>query len=168
MRDLCGFFIFQKYAIIRAALKIIFLLNVMVPINYWAVLIAAVASMALGFLWYGPLFGKIWMTLSGMTDETIALAKSKGMGKGYALSFLGSLVMSYVLAHAIVFASAYLQVSEVSAGLTAGFWNWIGFIAPVTLGTVLWDGKPWKLWFLNNAYQLTSLLVMGVILSLWK
>lgn len=41
------------------------------------------------------------------------------------------------------------------------------FIAPVTLGVVLWEGKPWKLWVLNNGYQLLSLLVMGVILAIW-
>lgn len=49
-----------------------------------------------------------------------------------------------------------------------GFWNWLGFVAPVTLGGVLWEGKPWKLWGLNNGYQLLSLLVMGVILALWR
>lgn len=32
-------------------------------INYLAVLIAAVASMIIGFLGYGPLFGKAWMRL---------------------------------------------------------------------------------------------------------
>lgn len=48
----------------------------------------------------------------------------------------------------------------------AGFWNWLGFIAPVTLGVVLWEGKPWKLWVLHNAYYLLALLVMGVILGL--
>lgn len=142
--------------------------NTLVPINFLAVLVAAISSMVLGFLWYGPIFGKTWMALSGVTQEKIVAGKSKGMGKAYVMAFFGSLVMSYVLAHALVFASAYLQASGVSAGLMAAFWNWLGFIAPVTLGTVLWDGKPWKLWFLNNAYWLFSLLIMGVILSSWK
>ena len=138
-----------------------------VPINYVAVLAAAVASMVLGSVWYGPLFGKQWMALSGKSMADMDAAKKKGMGKSYAFMFVGSLVMSYVLAHALVFASAYLKVSGVNAGLMAGFWNWLGFIAPVTLGVVLWDGKPWKLWILNNAFQLLSLLVMGVILAVW-
>jgi len=41
--------------------------------------------------------------------------------------------MSYVLAHELIFASVYLKVSGVSAGLMCGFFNWLGFIAPVTL-----------------------------------
>ena len=139
-----------------------------VPINYMAVLGGAVVSMVLGSLWYGPLFGKAWIALSGMSEKQMAMAKEKGMGSSYALMFVGSLVMSFVLAHALVFASAYLKADGISAGLTAGFWNWLGFIAPVTLSTVLWDKKPWKLWILNNGYHLTSLLLMGALLAVWK
>ena len=139
----------------------------MVPINYFAVVAATIASMALGALWYGPLFGKTWSALMGFTPESMEAMKGKGMGKSYALMAVGSLLMSYVLAHALIFASEYLAMEGVLAGLTSGFWNWLGFIAPVTLGAVLWEGKPWKLWILNNAYQLLSLLIMGVILPVW-
>ncbi|MBI3341870.1 DUF1761 domain-containing protein, partial [Candidatus Curtissbacteria bacterium] len=34
-------------------------------INYMAVVAAAVVNMVLGFLWYGPLFGKPWMKMMG-------------------------------------------------------------------------------------------------------
>lgn len=139
-----------------------------VPINHLAVLVAAVASMVLGALWYGPIFGKTWVTLSGFTKEKMAEAQAKGMGKSYAVTFVGSLLMSYVLAHAIIFAGAYFKMEGVGAGLMSGFWNWLGFIAPVTAGAVLWEGKPWRLWFLNNAFNLLSLLIMGVILALWR
>lgn len=139
-----------------------------VDINYLAVLVAAIASMAIGSFWYSTKgFGKQWMALSGMTAGKIDAAKAQGMGKMYAIAFVGSLLMSYVLAHALVFASAYMNVSGGSAGLAVGFWNWLGFIAPVTLGSVLWEGKPWKLWMLNNAYYLVTLLMMGVLLAVW-
>jgi hypothetical protein len=75
--------------------------------------------------------------------------------------------MAYVLSHSIVFANFYLGTSGIYGGLMAGFWNWLGFVAPVTLGSVLWEGKSWKLWCFNNSYYLVMLLVMGVILSLW-
>jgi len=32
-------------------------------------------------------------------------------------------------------------MSGVSGGLMSVFWNWLGFIATVTLGAVLWEGK---------------------------
>jgi hypothetical protein len=137
-----------------------------VPINYIAVVVAAAAHMVIGFLWFGPLFGKQWMALSGVSMDKINAAKPN-MGKTYVLSALGALVMAWVLSYSLVFASAYLHVTGVQAGLMAGFWNWLGFIATVTLGTVLWDGKPWALWLLTNAYYLISLCVMGVILAAW-
>ncbi len=139
-----------------------------VDINYLAVLGAAAASMVIGSLWYGPLFGKQWMALSGIGPDMIERIKAKGMGKTYVLAFVGSLVMAYVLAHALIFASAYLKIAGMQAGLMAGFWNWLGFVAPVTLGVVLWEGKPWRLWVLSNGYYLASLLAMGVILAIWR
>ena len=139
----------------------------MVPINYLAVLASTVIMMALGFLWYGPIFGKQWMVLMGFTTESIEAAKAKGMTKSFALMALGALFMSFVLAHSLIFASAYLNISGIGAGLQAGFWSWLGFIVPVSLGSVLWDGKPWKLWFINAGYYLVGLLLIGTLLALW-
>ncbi len=68
----------------------------------------------------------------------------------------------------VFFANEYLKTSGVGAGLMVGFFNWIGFIAPVTIGVVTYEKKPFALWVLNNAYWLISLLVMGIILALWQ
>lgn len=141
-------------------------MDVVVPINYVAVLVAALASIVLGFAWYGPLFGKQWMAMMGFTKESIDAAKKKGMAKTYVLMAVGSLVMAYVLAHALVFASAYTKTVGVSAGLMVGFWNWLGFVMPVKMGDQLWGGKPWMLLVLDGGYYLVSLCAMGVILAL--
>ena len=137
-----------------------------IPINYLAVLVSAIANMVLGFLWFGPLFGKSWMALSGVSVPSPE--QRKKMGPLYLLAFVAALIMAFVMAHALYFASTVLQVSGVSAGLQAGFWNWLGFVAVVTLGMVLWEGKSWKLWAIINGYWLVSLLVMGVILGVWQ
>jgi len=139
----------------------------MVPINYLAVVGAAVVAMVLGFLWYGPLFGKKWIESSGLSTEKLNEMKARGMGTTYALMVVSTLIMSYVLSHVLVFASTYMNVSGISAGLSTGFWNWLGFVAPVSLGAVLWDGKSWTYWFITAGYYLVSLLLMGVILALW-
>ena len=65
----------------------------MVPINYFAVLIAATSSMVLGFFWYGTLFGKIWIDLSSFSKKDMEKAKEKGMSMSYGLMFVGSLFM---------------------------------------------------------------------------
>ena len=137
-----------------------------VPINYWAILVCGVVAMIIGSLWYGPLFGKLWMSF--YSSKEIEAGKKKGMAKQYGIMFVGSLVMAYVLAHAYVFASTYLHASGWIGGVVAAFWNWLGFVAPVTMGGVLWEGKSWRLWILNNAYNLVTLSVMGVIIAVWQ
>ena len=140
----------------------------MIPINFLAVVGAAVAAMILGFLWYGPLFGKKWLAESGMSAEKIEAMKAKSMNMTYVIMVVSTLIMSYVLSNALVFASTYLNASGVSAGLQAGFWNWLGFVAPVALGGVLWEGKSWTYWTITAGYYLVSLCMMGVILALWQ
>lgn len=136
-----------------------------VPVNYLAVLVAAVVMMVIGMMWHGPLFGKTWAKLSGVSEEKM---RSGGMARRIGISFIGWLLMSYVLQHAIVFAGKYLGLSGIQAGLIVGFFNWLGFIAPVLMAPVLWEGKSWKLWLINSGYFLVSLLVMGIILAVWK
>lgn len=141
----------------------------MVPIEYGAVVVAAILSMVIGFVWYGPLFGKVWSELMGwgpMTPEKMKEMQKKAR-PAYAITFVASLVMAYVLAHTYVFASSYTNTVGLVGGLMAGFWSWLGFIMPVTLGSVLWDGKPWKLWFINAGYWLVLLLVMGAVIGWW-
>ncbi len=67
----------------------------------------------------------------------------------------------------MVFAMAYLKSTGVMAGLQGGFWNWLGFMAPVIMGDQLWGGKPWKLFPITGGYYLVSLCLMGVILATW-
>lgn len=137
-----------------------------VEVNYVAVLLAGVASMAVGFLWYGPmLFAKPWMKLMGHTKETIEAGK-KDMGKMYGISFVLSLVMAYVLSHVMTFSENYYHYEMVTTGLTSAFWMWLGFVMPVQATDVLFGGKKWKLFAINTGYQLVSLLAMGVVLGL--
>lgn len=136
----------------------------MVPVNYLAIVACAILSMVIGSLWYGPLFGKPWMKMMGINPKGM---KGSEMGKLYGIQLVGSLVMAFVLAHSLVFAKAYLGEAGISAGLQTGFWNWAGFVGPVTLTSVLWEGKPWKLWLLNNGYYLVLLCAMGTLLALW-
>jgi hypothetical protein len=135
----------------------------MVPvhINYLAVLVAGLVNYAIGAVWFGALFGKPWMALSGIKEMKPSVGPM-------LLGLVGSLLMSFVLAHAIVFASAYMKAEGLGGGLMAGFWNWLGFVAPVTLSVVIYEKKSWKLWFIDNGYWLIALLAMGAILSAWK
>lgn len=130
-----------------------------VEVSYTAVVVAAVVSFIIGFLWYSPLlFGKMWMRLMGLTEQKMKEAK-KGMAKTMAFGFIATLVMSYVMAHIIGFSGA----ATATEGAMGGFWVWLGFVATIMLGSVLWESRPFSLYLINSLHYLVVLVVMGVI-----
>jgi uncharacterized protein DUF1761 len=139
----------------------------MVSINYFAVLVVAIVNMVLGFLWYGPVFGKTWTKLMKFSEERMKEAKEKGMGGSYVIMAIGSLLMSWVVAIFVNSGEAHYGVWTATFGVHIGLYLWIGLAAPITVGSVLWEGKPWKLWVLNAGYYLVSLVIMGAILGVW-
>ena len=139
-----------------------------VTINYWAVLVCAIVAIGIGIVWYGPLFGKKWMKLIDMKmPEEITPAMKREMYKSYVVTAISSFVMAYVLAHTLYFATVVTRMTGVEAGLQVALWSWIGFVVPVSLLSVTWEGRPWKYWFIVAGYYLVTLAVMGVILSVW-
>lgn len=138
-----------------------------VPINYWAVLVSAVAALIIGGLWYGPVFGKLWMRLAGITPEAMKSMKLTPVQAMFG-GFLALLLMAYVLAHVYVFASLFFGQFGATSGMMAAFWSWLGFVVPVTAGVFLWEGKSVKLWVLNATYYLVSMLAMGAIIGAWQ
>jgi hypothetical protein len=116
--------------------------------NWLGIIAAAVASMVVGYIWYGPLFGKAWMKLMGIKD----MADKSEMPKIYGIMFVASLVTAYVL---LLF----------GASIDTAFWVWLGFQAPLLLNSVLFEKKPWNLYFINAGYQLAALVTMSFVLS---
>lgn len=136
-----------------------------IEVNYMAVIVAAIANMAVGFMWFGPLFGKQWIKMMGWTPQQMQDAQKKGMAKSYILAFIASLITAWVLAELSVVVGSYLLLEGVSAGLKAGFLGWVGFALLVNLNSVIWEGKSWKLFMLNTGYYLVAFLVMGAIVG---
>jgi len=130
-------------------------------VNLLPVLVAGVVAYAIGALWYSPvLFGNKWMALMGLKKESMP---KEGMGKSYAAGFVATLVMSYVLALFIL----ATEMAGWTGGAFVGFWVWLGFVATVTFGSILWENKPFSLFALNNGHYLVVFMVMGAILGGW-
>ena len=135
-----------------------------VHVNYWAILIASIVSFVLGWIWHSPMvFGNMWMKLSNMDKKKMDEAKKKGMAKPISFQFIATLVTAYVLAYFV----NYSQAKTIIDGAMVGIWAWIGFVATVMVGMVIWEGKPFKLFLINAGHVLVSLIVMGAILAVW-
>ena len=129
--------------------------------NWLEIVVAAVTAMVLGFLWYGPIFGKYWMKLTGMTEAKMNEAKKKGMARSYATMMVSALVMAYALSMFI----SKIGANSMMDGVLVGFWAWLGFAAPVQLSKVLWGSDTWELYYLETGYYLVSLVLMGAIIG---
>jgi hypothetical protein len=137
-----------------------------IEINYLAVLLAGVAFMIVGFLWYSPaLFGNKWASLKGYTPESLKEAQAS-MGKYYALSFVLGLLTAYMLAHVMVLSESFFDNPMVQTGLTTAFFMWLGFVMPVQATTQIFGEKNWKLFAIDTGYQLAGLLVMSLVIGL--
>lgn len=134
-------------------------------VNIWAVLASAVASMILGFLWYGPLFSKPWMKEMGWdpNDQTQMAKMKSAAGPAYFQQFVGALIMAYVFAHVL----KAFDNNGVAMGLQGALWMWLGFIAPIKYGETLWGKASMKLFFIDSFYYLVLLAVYSIILTLW-
>ena len=123
-------------------------------VNLVAVIVAAVVSMVIGAIWYSPkVFGGEWMKSGG--------GGHGDMKKAYFWTFIGTLVTAYVLSYFIG------HPGMANVGASVGFWAWLGFMAPVELGAVVWGNKPMKHFWVCAGHSLVSLVVMGSILAVW-
>jgi len=128
-------------------------------INFLAVFVAALASFAIGGLWYSPvLFGNIWMKEAGISEEK---AKKSNMIKTFGLSFLLSLIICFNLA-------AFLgPESDFVWGMTAGALAGIGWVA-TSLGILyLFEGRSLKLFLINGGYCAVNFIIAGGIIGAW-
>ena len=129
-------------------------------LNLWIVLAAGVAKFLLGGLWYSPvLFSKQWAKLTGIKESSM----KSGAGKAMGIEFFLGLLMAFVLAHAIRYSGA----QGIGEGIVCAFWNWLGFVAAFGFTSVNFEKRPLKLFYINQGFQLLSMLLMGTILVLW-
>ena len=66
-----------------------------IAINYLAVALCVLVALPVGFVWFGPLFGKPWAKEMGMED--MEPPGGAAMGKSMVIYALGSLLIAWVL-----------------------------------------------------------------------
>ncbi len=128
------------------------------------VLVAAIAGFVIGFLWHGPLFGKVWMKMMGITQKQMKEAQMKNMLPQMAAAFVQQLVLSYVIA---LFAGA-LGVASAMDAVQLAFWLWLGFIVTTHLNGVLWENRKLELYLFNLSYYAALFLAITLIVGLWQ
>jgi hypothetical protein len=129
-------------------------------VNYWAVLVAAATPLATSALYY-VLFGNAWLTLRGIDPNTAKLTPQ-------AWQMLGQLGHNLVIALALAYVLARLEVSTSKDALRLGLLVWVGFQAMAVAGSVLHEGYPLGLYLLHVGDALQATLLMALVLSAWR
>ncbi|MEX0722209.1 MAG: DUF1761 domain-containing protein [Balneolaceae bacterium] len=134
-------------------------------INWLAVLAATLVGFVIGFLWYGPLFGKKWMASVGISEEDV---QQSNMVKTFGLTFLFQFVMASFLALFFYGNPEGAATITGSTGAFYGFLTGFGWVAMAIGVNALYEQKSWSYIFINGGFWVVVFTLMGWILGLWK
>ncbi|HSX17131.1 MAG TPA: DUF1761 domain-containing protein [Patescibacteria group bacterium] len=136
-----------------------------VEVNWLAVVLATVAAVVVGTIWYSKtVFGTVWMHLAGLSEGQM----KKGMFLPMLSAVAGSLVTAYILAHVTFLAHAFFKNSFFMDAVQTAFWLAIGISATTLIIHNSFEQKPWKLTWLAIGNRMVTLLVMGAVIGLLK
>lgn len=134
-------------------------------INWLAVALATISSMAVGAVWYsGSVFGNYWAKLAKIDMKRASKEAPKALTLALVLSFF----TAFVLAHMIELAHAYHGSSYMKDAITTAWWIWLGFEATAILTHNAFEQKKFNLSILAIGNRLVTLMVMAVIFGLLK
>jgi hypothetical protein len=130
-------------------------------LNYWAVIVAAIASFVFGGIWYSVL-AKAWMGALGKTEAEIKASGPKPLL--FVTAFVALLVMAWVLAGVV----GHLGPGQVTLrnGLVSGAFVWLGFVATTLVVNHGFQGARRMLTAVDGGHWLGVLLIQGAVIGL--
>jgi Protein of unknown function (DUF1761) len=132
-----------------------------INLNYWAILVAALATFCLEAVWYTA-FQKPW--LRGISSTREQLMNS---GVNPAFSYATALLMAAVLAAAI---SCILQLTGPQTalrGIRMGAIVWFSFVFTTFATEYAFEVKP-GLFGINAGFWLFGMILTGAIVGGWR
>jgi hypothetical protein len=131
----------------------------MIQVNLTAVVLASVAAMGVGFIWYSDtLFGKKWAKYNNLSGPKM---EKEAMIKNFSITFVGALISAYILSMFMHYAGAINVVD----GVKTAFWAWLGFVLPTGLANSLFLKRSLEAYCLEAGHHLVALAVMGAIIA---
>jgi len=131
-------------------------------VNWIAIALATVASMAIGAGWYS-LLAKPWIAANGFSEEQIKSVEANDTPIIYVIAAICHVVMAFILS-GVVFHAAAGEVT-MSKGILTGFLVWLGFVLTSMSVNHRFQFKPWSLTIIDSGHYLVVLLVQGAIIG---
>jgi hypothetical protein len=128
-------------------------------LNWAAVIVAAVAYFALGWLWYSnALFGRQYRAAIGKEEASDVVDVG---------AIVANLAGWFIAAVALALVSAAVGADSVLDGLVLGLVVSFGFIGTNRIVASFYETRNSALMAVNAPYTLLGYVIMGVILAVW-
>ncbi|MDR2255489.1 MAG: DUF1761 domain-containing protein [Arthrobacter sp.] len=135
------------------------------PINYLAVVLATIAAMAIGFVYYHPkVMGTRWAAAIGHTEESMAKGPKPWV---YPLLILCAFVTAWVLAGAGVLSLYFYGGSFFWNVLLTAWILFVGFTAARVVVHDAFDPRGFKVTVHTLLNEFIIVTVMALIIGLW-
>ncbi len=134
-------------------------------LNYIVIIVAAILGLAVSVIWHAPfVFGKLWLTYKGWSDEVLASKKQgKSMIPVYVSVTVATLVQAFIVA--VVFNS--IIVTGISGILITALCLWAGFTFPVKFADYLFGGDSWQYLLIETGRELVVITLMSLVIALF-
>ncbi len=161
----------------------------MIALNWLVILATGLVPLVMGAIWYGPLFGKAWMTAADMSMEKM---QGTNMMKIYGLALVFGLMLAVALTPIVIhqmgvfstlqnlgvdkegsevyiyfqdFMSKYgTEFRSFKHGALHGFITGLFVFLPVMGTNALFERKGWKYILINVGYWAITAMIMGGII----
>lgn len=144
-----------------------------IHVNWIALVVAALSTLVIGFLWYGPLFGKAWMKETGITEEQA----QKGMPLRFGLSVvLAFIAVFFIYATSVITGGMppndvhgieHTQFHTFGHGVIHGIGAALFLVMPALVTNALFEQKSLKYMLINVGYWVVTFAIMGGIVNAW-
>ena len=122
-----------------------------------ALIVSIATHMLIGMLWFSPLlFGNLWIALSKIKPGSYKMNSGHIIG-----SILTAATVAIVLSHLF----KLLGVTCCLVSIQYSSLIWLGFIATVQFGAVMWSRQPVNLFLILTSYWFTLVTLIGCIVT---
>ncbi len=128
-------------------------------LNWLAVIVAAIVNMVVGSLWYGPIFGNVWMKAVGKTRETLG---------NPVVPMITSMVMNLLVTIGCAIILNNIAGLNLGTGILVGLVIGLLFVTASSFTSNAFDGGNRLLPVLFGAYQTIAITLGAIILTLWR
>ncbi|WP_405219340.1 DUF1761 domain-containing protein [Agrococcus sp. Ld7] len=134
-------------------------------INIWAVLLATVAAMLVGFVYYHPkVLGTSWMRAIGHTPESVAKGPKPWV---YPLLIVCAFATAWVLAGAVWISFEFYGGSFLLNALVTGWILFIGFTFSRVIVHDAFDPRGFRVTPHTAFNELLIITAMALIIGVW-